>query len=126
MVARPIKLADRRRVFRNGAAVDEGLLLWDDDEGRQPTWEPMEVIERRFPSLLLKDKVASNEGRVDTSSYPDPQESNNSNVGEPEIVFDASGKDEIVHDEEGRSGREKRRTREPKKFEDFISYRKKK
>lgn len=35
-VARPFKLADRRRVYRHGAAVDEGLLLWDDDEGRRP------------------------------------------------------------------------------------------
>lgn len=55
-VARPFKLADRRRVCRDGRMVEEGLLLWDDDGGRQPSWEPWEVIQRRFPSLFLEDK----------------------------------------------------------------------
>lgn len=34
VVAHPFKLADRRHVFRDGRLVEEGMLLWDDDDGR--------------------------------------------------------------------------------------------
>lgn len=46
--------------------VDEGLVHWDDVMGRVSSWEPMELIERRFPELILADKDHVNEGGVDT------------------------------------------------------------
>lgn len=51
-VARPERLLDRRTEWREWEAIGEGLLQWADDKGENPTWEPMEVITRRFPYLF--------------------------------------------------------------------------
>lgn len=65
-VVRPRRVVDRRMVWTDGAAVEEVLLEWGDDEGDQPSWEPLDVVRRRFPHLLLEDKEVSEGGRVVT------------------------------------------------------------
>lgn len=124
VVSRPNKLSDRRRVWRGGVAVDEGLVHWDDEEGRSPSWEPMDVISRRFPSLLLEDKEHSKEGGVDTSIVSSG-ENNDASLGcqeqEP-ITYETSGEVEKERAEEERASRPQQRIRGPKKYADFIPY----
>ena len=52
-ISRPLRWIDSRKVWRDGAAVEEALLQWEDDDGENPTWEPLDVVRRRFPSLIL-------------------------------------------------------------------------
>ncbi|KAL1540647.1 hypothetical protein AAHA92_24967 [Salvia divinorum] len=63
-IARPTRLLDRRVVWTDGNTVEEGQLEWSDDRGTAPTWEPMVLIEKHFPDLLLRDKEQLNGGEL--------------------------------------------------------------
>ncbi|XP_042009040.1 uncharacterized protein LOC121757581 [Salvia splendens] len=65
-VVQPRRILDRRVVWSEGSTVEEVLLEWEDDGGAAPTWEPVTMVQRRFPGLLLEDKEVVKEGRVDT------------------------------------------------------------
>ena len=113
-----------REVLKDGVTVTEGLLYWDDDDGAHPTWEPMEVIQRRFPHLILGDKDVLNEDGVDTSKIsttqpePTPTPSAESATAEPEqLVFDASSSHGVGVEVEGKakSTRPKKAAKKPDK-----------
>ncbi|XP_057786354.1 uncharacterized protein LOC131003815 [Salvia miltiorrhiza] len=131
VVSRPIKWTATRRVWRNGVAVEEGRLLWDDDNGRVPSWEPLEVISRRFPTLILEDKDSVNVGGVDTCDVSSKEDGNprleevqRQEERQPEFVtYETNETSEASRGEEGRMSRPQRRVRKPRKYEDFIPHR---
>ncbi|XP_042027672.1 uncharacterized protein LOC121774837 [Salvia splendens] len=51
-VARPVEVLDRRTVWRKGAAIEEVQLSWLDNSGENPTWEPLDAVQKKFPALL--------------------------------------------------------------------------
>ena len=120
-VVRPSRLLDRRTVWRNGDAVDEVLLEWDDDGGALPTWEPWLMVRRRFPELLLEDKEAAKGGGVDTIQPSARLKETGTVQPEEEVDFDTragSGKEperSIAKD------RSRRRRRPPDHFGDFAT-----
>ena len=83
-IARPIRLLDRRVVWCDGSTREEGQLQWSDNGGAAPTWEPMTLIEKHFPGLLLGDKEHLKEGGVDTETTPITSTATLGNAGEPE------------------------------------------
>lgn len=121
-VARPIKLQATRSVMRGGSMIEEGLILWDDDGGQQPSWEPLPVIRRRFPDLLLADKEALNTGGVDTSTSA--QEA--SEVPEPSgreeyQVFETVEREPPQDKADARNGRPRRESRRPVRYGEYVS-----
>ena len=60
-----VRIWERRVVMRNGEPVEQALVQWPVEGEDASTWEPIEMIKRRFPSLL-EDKELLNRRRVDT------------------------------------------------------------
>ena len=44
--------------------MEETLIQWEDDGGESPTWEPLSLVRRRFPTLILEDKDVSIRGEL--------------------------------------------------------------
>lgn len=119
-VARLEKMVDRRTVWRDGKAVDEGLLHWADDNGEYPSWESMEIIAWRFP-FLLEDKEPVMEGGVDTRSVVSAEfEESSSAEVEPVASFNTVERSAPEKSTEARRSRLQRDHKRPKHLEDFI------
>lgn len=121
VISRPTKMVGRRRVMRDGVAVEEVLVQWDDDAGSVPSWEPLEVISRRFPTLTLEDKSVVNGGGVDTvpvSSTPE-KVTQREKRGEG-MSYDTNEREQGMHGEGEKTARPKRSIRPPRRFDDFL------
>ena len=100
-VSRPMRLLDVRTIWNAGAAVEEGLLQWEDDGGERPSWEPMTVIRRRFSHLLEDKELPMGEG-VDTSTTRPRRSETIQEIEEVPTSFDAPPDCDTV--ERGRKG----------------------
>lgn len=119
VVSRPTKISDQRCVLRNGTAVEEVLVHWEDDDGQVPSWEPLHVVSRRFPSLILEDKDKLNGEGVDTCM----EEVQEQPASPERTTFDTTTEVEVNEEDLGRSGRPKRRGQGSRKYDDYIVYR---
>ena len=128
-VSRPLKWVDSRTVWRDGAPAEEALIQWDDDGGESPTWEPLSVVRRRFPTLILEDKNALIRGGVDTVVPPIQTEQRRTVIEEeeveepqaPELNCDTVERGRPSPREASNQGKPRRRTRPPVRFGDFVS-----
>ncbi|XP_041999973.1 uncharacterized protein LOC121749468 [Salvia splendens] len=69
-VVYPVRV-DRRVLWHADRPVDHVLVRWSDGLD-SPTWELMELVQRRFPNVLLEDKeVAMGEGADTVLERPD-------------------------------------------------------
>ncbi|XP_042010529.1 uncharacterized protein LOC121759095 [Salvia splendens] len=64
-VVYPIRVLDRRVLWHAGEPRDHVLVRWSDST-ESPTWEPLQLIQRQFPNVLLEDKDFVIGGGVDT------------------------------------------------------------
>lgn len=130
-IARPTKLLQRRVVWCDGATLEEGQLQWSDDGGAAPTWEPMSLIEKHFPDLLVDKELLNGEG-IDTEMIPPPiteaptgDANDKGKTGVPETEDRAA--EFITEEEEGRPVEVRRANdrprRQPKpvvRYGDFV------
>ena len=118
-VVQPTKILSRRTVWRDGQAVDEVQLEWSDDSGESPTWEPAEMVSRRFPALL-EDKELSKGGGVVTGS-PSAQLKERDLQLEEELDADTTVHAEEQRPEPARRDRSVRRqSKRPSRYADFV------
>ncbi|XP_042008932.1 uncharacterized protein LOC121757454 [Salvia splendens] len=72
-VVYPVRVLDRKVLWQGERPVEHVLVRWSDGTD-SPTWEPTEMVQRRYPNVLLEDKeVAMGEG-VDTILQQPDQE----------------------------------------------------
>ncbi|KAL1550842.1 hypothetical protein AAHA92_18755 [Salvia divinorum] len=119
-VAVPQEVLDRRTVWRDGAASEEVLLRWNDNLDDQPTWEPVNVTKRHFPSLL-EDKEPAIGGGVDTSSTEEHVEEEQQREQEDVPDYETADRGRETQSPSVKSTRPRRRTRPPVRFGDFFS-----
>lgn len=65
-VVQPAAIVDSQVLWHEGKPVEHVLVRWTDGT-ESPSWEPAEIIRRRFPNLPLEVKEVVNEGGVDKS-----------------------------------------------------------
>lgn len=121
-VTRPRKVLDRRSVWSGDTAVEEVLLEWEDDGGDQPSWEPLTMVRRRFPELLLEDKDDLKEGGVVTAQPSARLKETVSETVEDELDVDTTagvGKEPERTIAKDRSRRQRRR---PDHLADFTPH----
>ncbi|XP_047954074.1 uncharacterized protein LOC125200478 [Salvia hispanica] len=114
-LVRSVRVLERRSVFRNGVVEDQGLVEWDDGVPDKPSWEPMEVISKRFP-YLLEDKESLKPRGVDTSTLEPPQEE----VEEKEMPEEISDVASQPVTDEPIAHRTRKRRQKPKHLEDYV------
>ena len=68
----PVRVLDRRTLWHDREPKEHVLVRWSDGSD-SPSWEPLEVVRRRFPNVLLEDKEVAMEGGVDTLPLPQDQ-----------------------------------------------------
>ena len=68
----PVRVLDRRMLWHDREPKEHVLVRWSDDTD-SPSWEPLEVVCRWFPNVLLEDKEVAVEGGVDTVQPPQEQ-----------------------------------------------------
>ena len=66
-IVHPVAILDSQVMWHEGAAVEHVLVRWSDGSD-SPSWEPLEVLRRRFPTLHLEDKAVAKERGVVTNA----------------------------------------------------------
>lgn len=119
-VSRPLKWVGSRTVWRDGVAVEEAQIQWDDDAGDNPTWEPLVVVRRRFPDLILEDKDALIRGGVDTEQTSIAEDGEQPEEQVPELNYETVDQGR-PSPREGRDVRKtSRRAKPPARFGDYV------
>ncbi|XP_042032226.1 uncharacterized protein LOC121778901 [Salvia splendens] len=54
-VVYPVRVLDRRMLWHDDRPLEHVLVRWSDGT-ESPTWEPLELVQRKFPNVLLEDK----------------------------------------------------------------------
>lgn len=62
-VVTPVEIVDSQEMWLDGKPTKHVLVRWSDGTN-SPSWEPFDVIRRRFPSLPLEDKDAAYRGEL--------------------------------------------------------------
>ncbi|VFR00859.1 unnamed protein product [Cuscuta campestris] len=118
-VAVPLSVGMRRTVLDNGKLQEQCLVRWSDDGGALTTWEPIEHLRTHFPDLDLEDKAVLNPGGVDTSLTLHEELSDTGHDAIPTTREDHADCEE-EREEVQQTGRPKRNTRRPQRYEDYV------
>lgn len=125
----PVAFTDSRIMWHNNKAVEHVLVRWSDGSDSH-SWEPLDVIRRRFPNLHLEDKDALNQGGVDKGT---PNSSPNisderSHEEEAEVTATAQDvappqqpKEKKKNNEASRTLRPRDRIKPPQKFANYVA-----
>ena len=105
-VVYPVRVLERRMLWQEGRPREHVLVCWSDGSD-SPTWEPLDVINRRFPNVLLEEKDVAIEGGVDT--VPQSQSARTAEPKEAEITEQSIAK-----------SKPKRNVKPPNKLGDFV------
>ena len=97
------------------------LLQWEGDEGAQPSWEPLQVVQKRFPGLLLEAKDAAKEGEVVTVQPSARLKETETEHLVDEAEFDTNGGGGKEPERSIAKHRSRRQIRPPDHFGDFTS-----
>ena len=118
----PVRVLDKTVLWRGDQPREHVLVRWSDGSA-SPTWEPVDVVKRNFPNVLLEDKDVAMERGVDTL----PSTAQQQQEAETEQRSTGSGQGELV--EAPTAGNEasiaktepKRNVKPPNKFGDFVA-----
>ncbi|XP_042065700.1 uncharacterized protein LOC121809231 [Salvia splendens] len=137
-VAHPVEILDSRILWHRGAAVDHVLVRWSDGSD-SPSWEPLEEMKKRYPTISLEDKEVSKEGGVVTSStelqetegaandnmaeiLPSPCSSTPKSMEIPSTSLEPQNPSEEVSKEAPeRKLRPRQGIKQPERYKDFVS-----
>lgn len=132
-VLQPARVVERRVAHPKGRRVEQALVEWLEGSQADTSWEPVEWIRRRFPSLLDDKDSLIGEG-VDTSnttpSSPEQLviveelEESESDQNDEEDQREKSLKASVAEVQKAQraDGRSKRQSKPPVKYADFVSH----
>ena len=116
-VVRPVKILEKRTALKGGLPVEQALVQWYGEDDSLASWEPLEVIATRFPSLLEDKEPLIGEG-VDTDTFVDSSQPTKDDVAEPR---EAEEQEESSEEERNEPRRTLRLRKKPAWFGDYVS-----
>ena len=114
-VVRPVKILEKRMALKGGLPVEHAL--WSGEDDSLASWEPLEMIASRFPSLLEDKESLIGEG-VDTDTFVDSSQPTTDDVAEP---CEAEELEESSEEERNEPRRTLRLRQKPAWFGDYVS-----
>ena len=113
-----VRVLEKRLLWQEGRPREHVLVRWSDGTD-SPTWEPLDVVQRRFPNVLLEDKDVAMERGVDT--IPPREEPPRPVATEVRGKIDEAWSAVVVQEASIAKPKPKRVAKPPNKFGDFVS-----
>lgn len=118
-VVYPVRVLEKRMLWNGDQPREHALVRWSDGT-ESPTWEPLDVIQAKFPNILLEDKDVAMERGVDT--VPTEPQAQQEPLGER---LRKSGEDRPVKDVQAESSiartKPSRTVKPPSRFGNFVA-----
>lgn len=122
-VVYPVRVLERRMLWQGDQPREHVLVRWSDGTD-SPTWEPLDIVKRNFPNVLLEDKDVAIERGVDTiPSEVHPQQETTGEQGKISGKgIRSAGAQEAAKDEASIAKmKPKRNGKPPKMFGDYVA-----